>query len=191
MSKDKDVWKPGTMIYPAPPVIVTCGSSPEEWNMITIAWTGTVCTNPAMCFISVRPERFSFPIIEKEMEFTINLTTADMAAAADFVGCRSGKDVNKWEATGLTPLPGEMVKSPTIAESPLSIECRVVRMENLGSHVMILGEVLCLRPDKDLIDPTTGTFNMDNSPLCAYSHGQYYELGKKLGHFGFSVRKKK
>ncbi len=191
MSAEKDLWKPGTMVYPAPPVIVTCGATPDEWNMLTIAWTGTVCTNPAMCYISVRPERHSFPIIEREMEFTINLTSASMAFAADFVGCRSGHDVNKWEATGLTPIPGEMVKSPTIAESPLAIECRVVRMENLGSHVMILAEVLCLRPDKKLIDPDTGSFMLDKEPLCAYSHGQYYELGRKLGHFGFSVRKKK
>ncbi len=186
----KDIWKPGTMIYPAPPVIVTCGASPEEWNMITVAWTGTVCTNPAMCVISVRPERFSFPIIERCMEFTINLTTADMARATDLAGCRSGRDTDKWKLTGLTPEPGHLVKSPCIAESPLAIECRVARIESLGSHVMILGEVLCLRPEESLIDPADGAFRLDSTPLCAYSHGRYYELGRELGRFGFSVRKK-
>ena len=122
------------MINPLPAVLVTCGDTPEKWNMITVAWTGTICTDPAMCYISVRPERASYPVIERTMEFTINLTTEEMARATDWAGVRSGRDYDKWKETGLTPIPGEKVKSPTIEESPLSIECRVKRIERLGSH---------------------------------------------------------
>ena len=121
------------MINPLPAVLVTCGDTPEKWNMITVAWTGTICTDPAMCYISVRPERASYPVIERTMEFTINLTTEEMARATDWAGVRSGRDYDKWKETGLTPIPGEKVKSPTIEESPLSIECRVKRIERLGA----------------------------------------------------------
>lgn len=182
-------WKPGTLIYPLPAVLVTCGAEPAEWNMLTIAWTGTVCTDPAMCYISVRPERHSYPLIERNMEFTINLTTAAMARATDWAGVRSGADYDKWKETGLTPLPGEMVKSPTIAESPLGIECKVKSITSLGSHNMILAQVVNVRADERFMDPETGRFSLEESGLMAYSHGFYYELGRQIGKFGFSVKK--
>lgn len=184
-------WRPGTMIYPLPAVLVTCGSTPEDWNMLTVAWTGTICSDPAMCYISVRPERYSYPLIKKNMEFTINLTTADMARATDWAGVRSGANYNKWKETGLTPIPGEKVSSPTIEESPLSIECRVKSIVSLGTHDMFIADVLNVRADERFIDPETGKFSLESSGIMAYSHGSYYELGKHLGNFGFSVKKTK
>lgn len=178
------------MIYPLPAVLVTCGDAPQNWNMLTIAWTGTICTNPAMCYISVRPERFSYPLILKSMEFTINLTTVDMVEAVDWAGVRSGSDNDKWKATGLTPLPGECVASPTIQESPLSIECRVKSIMKLGSHDMMIAEVVNVRADDRWLDPATGKFDLEKANLLAYSHGEYHSLGKLLGTFGFSVKKK-
>ncbi len=182
-------WKPGTMINPVPAVLVTCGATPEEWNMLTIAWTGTVCTNPPMCYISVRPERHSHALIEKEMEFTINLTTSEMARATDWAGVRSGRDYDKWKETGLTPLPGVAVSSPTIAESPLSIECRVKSVMRLGSHDMFLAEVVNVRADSRYLDEKTGVFSFVDAGLIAYEHGFYRELGAIIGKFGFSVKK--
>ena len=181
-------WRPGTQIYPLPAVIVTCGDSPQNWNMLTVSWVGTICSDPAMCYISVRPERASYPLIVQNMEFTINLTTEKMAFATDWVGVRSGKDYNKWGKTGLTPLAGEMVKSPTIQESPLSIECRVKEVIHLGTHDMFISDVLNVRVDEELIDET-GKFHLEKSGLIAYSHGQYFELGNFIGNFGFSVKK--
>ena len=165
------------MINPLPAVLVTCGDTPEKWNMITVAWTGTICTDPAMCYISVRPERASYPVIERTMEFTINLTTEEMARATDWAGVRSGRDYDKWKETGLTPIPGEKVKSPTIEESPLSIECRVKRIERLGSHSMFIAEVLGVRADSRFIDKETGKFDLEKAGLIAYSHGAYHKLG--------------
>lgn len=182
-------WRPGTQIYPLPAVIVTCGDSPENWNMLTISWTGTICSDPAMCYISVRPERASYPLIKKNMEFTINLTTEKMAFATDWVGVRSGKDFNKWEKTGLTPIDGEMVKSPTILESPLSIECRVKEIIKLGTHDMFISDVLNVRVDSRYMDES-GKFDLEKAGLIAYVHGNYYALGENLGKFGFSVKKK-
>lgn len=187
----KESWKPGTMINPLPAVLVTCGDTPEEWNMITVAWTGTICTDPAMCYISVRPERASYPVIERTMEFTINLTTEEMARATDWAGVRSGRDYDKWKETGLTPIPGEKVKSPTIEESPLSIECRVKRIERLGSHSMFIAEVLGVRADSRFVDKETGKFDLEKAGLIAYSHGAYHKLGPAIGKFGFSVQKRK
>ena len=187
----KESWKPGTMINPLPAVLVTCGDTPEKWNMITVAWTGTICTDPAMCYISVRPGRASYPVIERTMEFTINLTTEEMARATDWAGVRSGRDYDKWKETGLTPIPGEKVKSPTIEESPLSIECRVKRIERLGSHSMFIAEVLGVRADSRFIDKETGKFDLEKAGLIAYSHGAYHKLGPAIGKFGFSVQKRK
>ncbi len=184
-------WRPGTMIYPLPAALVTCGASPEEWNMLTVAWTGTICSDPAMCYISVRKERHSYPIIKERMEFTINLTTEAMANATDWAGVRSGKDYNKWKETGLTPIPGEKVASPTIEESPLSIECRVKTIMSLGSHDMFIAEVLNVRADDRFIDTETGRFSLEKSGIMAYCHGHYFELGKLIGKFGFSVQKRK
>lgn len=182
-------WRPGTQIYPLPAVIVTCGDSPENWNMLTIAWTGTVCSDPAMCYISVRPERASYPLIVDNMEFTINLTTKEMAFATDWVGVKSGRDVDKWQKTGLKPLPGEMVKSPTILQSPLSIECRVKEIIRLGTHDMFLSDVLNVRVDSAFMDES-GKFDLEKAGLIAYVHGHYYDLGDIIGRFGFSVKKK-
>lgn len=177
------------MIYPLPAVLVTCGASPDEWNMLTVAWTGTICSDPAMCYISVRPERHSYPILAKRMEFTINLTTESMARTTDWAGVRSGRDYDKWKETGLSPIPGEKVASPTIAESPLSIECRVKEIVNLGSHDMFIAEVLNVRADTRFIDPMTGRFSLEESGLLVYNHGGYYRLGEFIGKFGFSVKK--
>lgn len=177
------------MVYPAPAALVTCGASPEEWNMLTVAWTGTICTDPAMLYISVRPERHSYPLILKNMEFTLNLTTEAMARATDWAGVRSGSEYDKWKETGLTPLPGETVKSPTVAESPLSIECRVREVMKLGSHHMMMAEVLAIRADDRYIDPSTGAFSLKEAGLMAYVHGKYFGLGDMLGKFGFSVKK--
>lgn len=185
----KITWRPGTQIYPLPAVIVTCGDKPENWNMITISWVGTICSDPAMCYISVRPERTSYPLIVKNMEYTINLTTEKMAHATDWIGVRSGRDFNKWEKTGLTPLPGEFVESPTLQESPLSIECRVKEIIKLGTHDMFISEVLGVRVDSDFMDES-GRFDLERAGLIAYSHGFYYSLGKMIGKFGFSVKKK-
>ena len=187
---EKITWKPGTMVYPAPAAIVTVGADRAEWNMLTVAWTGTICTDPAMLYISVRPSRHSYPLLMSRMEFTLNLTTSEMARATDWVGVRSGADYDKWKETGLTPLPGEMVASPTIAESPLSIECRVKEVVRLGTHDMFIADVLCLRADPRWIDPATGAFSLKDAGLMAYVHGGYYALGDFIGKFGFSVKKK-
>lgn len=187
---EKISWKPGTMVYPVPAAIVTVGATPSEWNMVTIAWTGTVCSDPAMLYISVRPSRFSYPVLMQRMEFTLNLTTVEMARATDWVGVRSGADFDKWKETGLTPLPGEKVASPTIAESPLSIECRVKEVMRLGSHDMFIADVLNIRADARWIDPSTGAFSLKDAGLLVFSHGGYYALGDLIGRFGFSVKKK-
>ena len=183
-------WRPGTQIYPLPAVIVTCGNQPDNWNMLTIAWVGTICSDPAMCYISVRPERYSYPLLVENMEFTINLTTKEMAFATDWVGVRSGKDFNKWQKTGLTPVEGEKVNSPTIEQSPLSIECRVKEIMRLGTHDMFIADVVNVRADSRFINNETGAFELEEAGLLAYSHGKYFELGEFIGKFGFSVKKK-
>lgn len=185
----KIMWKPGTMLNPVPAILVSCGSSPADWNLITVAWTGTICTDPAMCYISIRPERHSHALIEQNMEFTINLTTTQMAHATDWCGVKSGRDIDKFKATGLTPIPGQLVKSPTLLESPLSIECAVTQIMRLGSHDMFMARILGVRADEKYIDPNTGKFDLQKADLIAYSHGQYHTLGQYIGHFGFSVRK--
>ncbi len=187
---NKEIWKPGTMVYPTPALLVTVGATPQEWNMLTIAWTGTICTNPPMCYISVRPERHSYPLLKKYMEFTLNLTTVSMAKGTDWAGVRSGRDYDKWKETGFTPLPGVTVQSPTIAESPLSIECRVKQVIALGSHDMFIAEVTQLLADSRYIDVETGAFHLEQADPLVYVHGKYFGLGDLIGHFGYSVRKK-
>lgn len=186
----KEDWKPGTMLNPVPAVIVSCGTA-EKSNLITVAWTGTACTNPPMLYISVRPERYSHGIIKETGEFTVNLTTAALARATDLCGVRSGRDCDKWKLSGLTPEPGVAVACPSIAESPLSIECKVKEILQLGSHDMFLADVVNVRADQSLKDPESGKFRLADSGLLTYAHGAYYEIGRYLGHFGFSVRKKK
>ena len=186
----KEDWKPGTMIYPLPAVLVSCGSTEEEYNIITVAWTGTICSNPPMCYISVRPERHSYDIIKRNMEFVINLTTEGLVKSADFCGVRSGKNINKFEQCNLHPIPSTSVSAPSLAESPLSIECKVFDVLELGSHHMFLLDVLAVSVDESLMDQN-GRLCLEKSHLAAYAHGEYFALGKKLGDFGFSVRKKK
>ena len=186
----KQSWKPGTLIYPLPAVLVTTGATPEEYNMLTIAWTGTICTDPPMCYISVRKERHSYDIIRRTGEFCINLTTKDMAHATDWCGVRSGRNEDKWKATGLTPMTNPHVSAPIIAESPLSICCRVREVKELGSHDMFIADVVGVEADDRFIDPETGKFSLDKANPIVYSHGEYYSLGKLIGHFGWSVRKK-
>jgi flavin reductase (DIM6/NTAB) family NADH-FMN oxidoreductase RutF len=186
----KQSWKPGTLIYPLPAVLVTTGATPEEYNMLTIAWTGTICTDPPMCYISVRKERHSYDIIRRTGEFCINLTTEAMAHATDWCGVRSGRNEDKWKATGLTPMTNPHVSAPIIAESPLSICCRVREVKELGSHDMFIADVVGVEADDRYIDPETGKFSLDKANPIVYSHGEYYSLGKLIGHFGWSVRKK-
>lgn len=187
----KQDWKPGTMIYPLPAVLVSCASAEGNTNLLTVAWTGTVCTNPAMCYISVRPERHSYHMIRETMEFTINLTTADMAKAVDWCGVKSGRDYDKWQETGLTPVYGHAVRCPYIDESPLSIECRVKTVMPLGSHDMFLAEVVNVIADERYIDPATGAFDIASAGLLNYTHGQYFKQGEQIGRFGWTVKKKK
>lgn len=184
-------WKPGTLIYPLPAVMVSCGDSKENYNILTVSWVGTTCTNPAMCYISVRPERHSYPIIKETGEFVINLTNEALAKATDWCGVKSGKDFNKFKEMHLTPIAGQMVKAPIIAESPLNIECRVKQIIPLGSHDMFLAEVVNIQADEAYIDPETGTFDLAKAKLIAYNHGEYFRLGEQIGKFGWSVRKKK
>lgn len=184
-------WKPGTMIYPLPAVLVSCGACKEEYNMLTVAWVGTICTNPAMCYISVRPERHSYSIIEKNMAFVINLTTEDMAKAVDFCGVKSGKDCNKWELTNLTPIPSDIIAAPYIKEAPLCIECKVEQIVKLGSHDMFIAKVVQVLADDKYLNPENGKFELERANLLAYSHGNYYGLGKEIGKFGWSVMKKR
>ena len=186
----KQSWKPGTLIYPLPAVLVSSGATPEEYNLLTVAWTGTVCTNPPMCYISVRKERHSYDIIRRTGEFVINLTTEELARATDWCGVRSGRDVNKWEAMGLTPMANDHVAAPLVAESPLSICCRVRQVVELGSHDMFIADVVGIEADERFIDPETGKFSLEKARPIVYSHGEYFSLGKMLGHFGWSVRKK-
>ena len=187
----KQDWKPGTMIYPLPAVLVSCGSEPSEYNVLTVAWVGTLCTNPPMCYISVRPERYSYPIIQKNMEFVINLTTKDMAYATDWCGVRSGKDYNKFEEMKLTPGKAEVVKAPIVEESPVSIECRVKEIIPLGSHHMFVAEVVNVQADDCYLDKDSGRFELASADPLVYLHGGYFELGEKIGKFGWSVEKKR
>lgn len=187
----KQSWKAGTLIYPLPAVLVSSGATPEEYNLFTVAWTGTVCTEPPMCYISVRKQRHSYDIIRRTGEFVINLTTETMAHATDWCGVRSGRNENKWAATGLTPMATSHLSAPIVAESPLSICCKVRQVIELGTHDMFLADVVGIEADERYIDPATGKFSLDKASPIVYSHGEYYTLGKLIGHFGWSVRKKK
>ena len=186
----KESWKPGTLIYPLPAVLVSCGATPDEYNLLTVAWTGTVCTDPPMCYVSVRPERHSYGIIRRTGEFVINLTTRGLVRAADWCGVRSGRDYDKFREMGLTPGKALKVAAPIVEESPVSIECRVRQVLELGTHDMFLAEVVAVQVDADYIDPATGRFCLERACPIVYSHGEYFALGEALGHFGWSVRKK-
>ena len=186
----KQFWKPGNMLYPLPAVMVSCQRENEKPNIITLAWVGTVCSDPAMVSISIRPERYSYDIIRETGEFVINLTTAELAKATDYCGVRSGKDVDKWKECHLTRGTASTLKyAPVIEESPVQIECRVKSIQELGSHHMFLAEVTAVQVDESYMD-AKGKFDLNRTGLIAYSHGEYLDLGKKLGTFGYSVRKK-
>ena len=188
---DKRVWKPGNMLYPLPAVLVSVGDESGRTNILTVAWTGTICTNPAMVYISVRPERYSYPMLVKSGEFVINLTTSRLARATDYCGVRSGRDVDKWKETGLHA--GNSVSlsyTPVIEESPVNIECKVTEIKELGSHHMFLAEVAAVQADEAYFDEN-GKFGLNESGMLVYSHGEYLGLGERLGSFGYSVKKKK
>ena len=183
-------WKPGNMIYPLPAVMVSCRGGDGEDNIITIAWTGTICTNPPMTYISVRPERHSYQMIKETGEFVINLTTKNLVKAVDFCGVRSGRDLDEFQQMNLTKEEAKVVNAPMIAESPVNIECKVTEVKELGSHHMFLAEVVNVNVEDGLLDEN-GKFHLSKSNPLVYSHGGYYETGKEIGSFGYSVRKKK
>lgn len=183
-------WKPGNMIYPLPAVMVSCRGGDGEDNIITIAWTGTICTNPPMTYISVRPERHSYQMIKETGEFVINLTTKNLVKAVDFCGVRSGRDLDKFQQMNLTKEEAKVVNAPMIAESPVNIECKVTEVKELGSHHMFLAEVVNVNVEDGLMDEN-GKFHLSKSNPLVYSYGGYYETGKEIGSFGYSVRKKK
>lgn len=183
-------WKPGNMLYPLPAVMVTVADEDGHDNIITVAWAGTVCTNPPMVSISVRPERHSYKMLCDTREFVINLTTEKLAYATDYCGVKSGRDVDKFEKANLTREPSSHVGAPMIKESPVSIECRVREITEYGSHSMFLADVLAVHVDKDYMDEK-GKFDLAQAQPLVYSHGEYYGLGKKLGTFGYSIRKRR
>ena len=185
----KITWKPGTFLYPLPAVMVSCGTI-EKSNIITVAWTGIINTNPAMVYISVRPTRYSYNLIKESGEFVINLTTKDLAYATDWCGVKTGAKVDKFKEMKLTKEKAKFVKCPMIKESPVSVECKVKEIKELGSHHMFVAEVLAINADEKYIDKN-GAFDISKCGLMAYSNGHYYSLGKKIGKFGFSVQKKK
>ena len=186
----RQLWKPGNMVYPLPAVMVSTGDLEGNTNIITVAWTGTICTNPAMVYISVRPERYSYHMIKESGEFVINLTTEDLAKVTDYCGVKSGKDVDKWKETGLTPIKSEsLLYAPSIEESPVSIECKVKEIKELGSHHMFIAEVTAVTVDEKYMNENN-KFELNKTGLLAYSHGEYLGLGKKIGTFGYSVKKK-
>lgn len=186
----KQLWKPGNMLYPLPAVMVSVGNKQGETNIITVAWTGTICTNPAMVYISVRPERYSYQMIKESGEFVINLTTEKLVKATDYCGVKSGRDVDKWKEMNLHQVKAKTLEySPLISESPVNIECKVVEIKELGSHHMFLANVTAVHADEAYLNEQN-KFELNNTGLLAYSHGEYLGLGKKLGTFGYSIRKK-
>ncbi|MDD7739653.1 MAG: flavin reductase family protein [Fusicatenibacter sp.] len=186
----KQVWKAGNMLYPLPAVMVSVRGKDKTDNIITVAWAGTVCTNPPMVSISVRPERFSYQMIKESGEFVINLSTEKLCYAVDYCGVKSGRDVDKFEKLGLTKKEAEKICAPMIDEAPVNIECKVEQILELGSHHMFVARVLAVHADEACMDEK-GRFDLNRAEPMVYSHGEYYGLGKKLGTFGYSVKKKK
>ena len=185
----KVTWKPGTFLYPIPAVMVSCGTM-EKSNIITIAWTGIINTNPPMVYISVRPTRYSYKLIKKQGEFIINLTTKDLVRATDWCGVKTGEKVDKFKEMNLHKQKAKFVKCPMIKESPVSVECKVKEIKELGSHTKFIAEVLAINAEEKYIDKN-GAFDISKCNLISYSNGGYYSMGKKLGKFGFSVKKNK
>ena len=186
----KQSWRPGNMVYPVPAMLVSCGATPEEYNVFTASWVGTICSDPAMCYVSIRPSRHSYDIVKRNMAFTLNLSTEQLAQATDWCGVRSGRDYNKFAEMNLTPMKGVKVDAPYINEAPMSIECRVKQIIHLGTHDMFIADVMNVLADKRFIDPQTGEFDLKKARLIAYSHGEYFKLGERIGKFGWTVKKK-
>lgn len=186
----KQSWKPGNMLYPLPVVMVSAADKEGRDDIITVAWAGTVCTNPPMVSISIRPERYSYHMIRETGEFVINLTTEELAFATDYCGVKSGRDVDKFKETGLTREKAEKVKAPMIAEAPVSIECKVKEIRELGSHHMFIAQVAAVHADEKYMDEKN-RFDLNRARPIVYSHGEYLGTGKKLGTFGYSVKKAK
>lgn len=184
----KEIWKPGNMLYPVPPVLVTCHNKKGESNMLTVAWAGTVCSTPAMLSISVRKERYSHAMLMETGEFVVNLPTEDLVWETDEAGVRSGRDVNKWESLHLHQEEGKILSVPMILECPVNMECKVKQVLELGSHDLFLAEIVAVHVDSALLDEKK-RLQLEKAKLLAYSHGQYFGLGNVLGSFGFSVRK--
>lgn len=182
-------FKPGNMLYPLPAVLVSVADKKGNSNLLTIAWTGTICSEPPMVSISVRPERYSHHMIEETGEFVINLTTQQLAYATDYCGVKSGRDCDKWEAVKLTKIPGEKVNVPMVQESPVNLECRVTEKKELGSHDMFLAEIVAVHVDEKYMD-AQGRFHLNDAKPLVYSHGRYLSTGKEIGVFGYSVKKK-
>lgn len=186
--RKKRLFKPGNMLYPVPAVMVSVADKEGNSNIFTVAWAGTICTNPPMLSISVRPERYSYHMIRETGEFVVNLTTEELAFATDYCGVKSGRDTDKWKDTGLTRGQASKVSVPLIMESPVNLECKVVRIDELGSHHMIVADVVAVDVDDAYFDEKD-TFHLSKSKPMAYSHGRYYGLGEQLGTFGYSVKK--
>ena len=185
---EKETWKAGNMLNPVPAVMVSVSDGNGKNNIITVAWAGTICTNPPMLSISVRPERYSYEMIKSTKEFVVNLTTKDLVRACDYCGVTSGRDVDKFEKMKLTPIKLPNVSVPGIKESPVNIECRVKKIEELGSHTMFIADVVGVTVDDEYMDEK-GKFNINDTGLVMYSHGEYFVMGEKLGKFGYSIKK--
>lgn len=186
----KQYWKPGNMLYPVPAVMVSCKREGERPNIITAAWCGTICSSPAMLYVSIRPERHSYGIIKETEEFVVNLVTEDLVYAADYCGVKSGRDVDKFKEMKLTPLVSQHISAPGIDESPVNLECMVKQIIPLGSHDMFIAEIKGVTVDEKFMEGN-GKFELNKSGIITYSHGEYFGLGKRVGSFGYSVRKKK
>lgn len=185
----RQTWKPGNMLYPLPAVMVSVADKKGRTNILTVAWTGTICSDPAMLYISVRPTRYSYHMLRESGEFVVNLTTQSLACATDLCGVKSGRDVDKWKAAKLTPgKAAKLTCAPIIQESPVNIECRITEVKELGTHHMFLAEVVAVQVDEKYMEKS-GKFALNTAGLMAYSHGEYLASGRSLGRFGFSVKK--
>lgn len=188
---EKQIWKAGNMLYPLPAVLVSTGDKSGGTNLLTIAWTGTICTNPPMLYISVRPQRYSYEMLKESREFVVNLTTEELAWATDYCGVKTGREVDKWKETGLHAEKASTLEyAPLVRESPVNIECKVTEIKELGSHHMFLAEVKAVQADEAYMNEKN-KFELNKTGLLAYSHGEYLGLGKSLGTFGYSIKKKK
>lgn len=189
ITMEKQLWKPGNMLYPLPVVMVSVTDGQGHDNIITVAWAGTICSDPPMLSVSVRPERHSYAMMKETGEFVVNLVTEELVYATDYCGVKSGRDVDKFLEMKLTRLPGTQVKAPLIGESPVNLECKVTQVIPLGSHDMFLAEIVAVHADRQYMDEN-GKFHLELAKPVVYSHGSYLATGEKLGTFGYSVRKK-